>query len=308
MIGEDHARERRAGRRPRTEIRSGAQTNVHAAAFSKSSLARQRALLRPRRRFRFQPAIIVPATRAAPGLWLRFLLKAREEGKTARRRRGVFSLKDTHSLSGLRGASRRAVGGVFRRPAALSSEVQALSRGASASSVSRLPAGVHSNPGRSPNAARVRGLRQPHPRAPLRPKARISRAPGHRGCGPHLRPAPRSVPPPRRLMKASPRRTRWGAVAQADPRYKQKIPTTSTAPPPHARPPQAPRPLPPCPGPAALQRGADPGPRFPSTVAVSAETNRAPASAAHRCGSACRAPFTLRRAREKSFGWRSCQT
>jgi hypothetical protein len=158
--------------------------------------------------------IRLPATRAAPGLWLRFLLIPREEGKTARRRRGVFSLKDTHSLSGLRGASRRAVSGVFRRPAALSSEVQALSRGASASSVSRLPAGVHSNPGRSPNAARVRRMRFPRPRAPLRPKARISRAPGHRGCGPHLRPAPRSVPPPRRLAKTPPRRTRWERLYQ----------------------------------------------------------------------------------------------
>jgi hypothetical protein len=92
--------------------------------------------------------------RVAPRGLSTFLLKAREEGKTARRRRGVFSLKDTHSLSGLRGASRRAVSGVFRRPAALSSAVQALSRGASASSVSRLPAGVHNNPGRSRDAAR----------------------------------------------------------------------------------------------------------------------------------------------------------
>ena len=186
-----------------------------------------------------------------------FLLIPREEGKTARRRRGVFSLKDTHSLSGLRGASRRAVSGVFRRPAALSSEVQALSRGASASSVSRLPAGVHSNPGRSPNAARVRGLRQPHPRAPLRPKARISRAPGHRGRGPHLRPRPPIRPASTTPHESVPSADEVGAPIPNNKSYiKEKIQVPGR------------RPHPPCPGPAALQRGADPGPRFPSTPAV----------------------------------------
>ena len=225
-----------------------------------------------------------------------FLLKAREEGKTARRRRGVFSLKDTHSLSGLRGASRRAVSGVFRRPAALSSEVQALSRGASASSVSRLPAGVHSNPGRSPNAARVRGLRQPHPRAPLRPKARISRAPGHRGCGPYLRPAPRSVPPPRRLMKASPRRTRWERLYQTiNPisRKKYRPPDTVLTP----RVPDQPRLCAaPIRDPGFLQRAGFSRQQPGSRVCGAPLRERMPRSlhAAPRTG--------------KALGWRSCRT
>jgi hypothetical protein len=200
-------------------------------------------------------------------------------------------LVDTHSLSGLRGASRRAVSGVFRRPAALSSEVQALSRGASASSVSRLPAGVHSNPGRSPNAARVRRMRFPRPRAPLRPKARISRAPGHRGRGPHLRPAPRSVPPPRRLMKAPPRRTRWERLYQTiNPisRKKYRSPDAVLTP----RVPDQPR--------FSAAPIRDPGFRQQSPCLL--KQIGLPCLRRTVAGARKRTPFTLRRAREKLLG------
>lgn len=163
-----------------------------------------------------QTAVGVPAGRRRPGLWAFPSRRTCGEGKTARRRRGGL-LWGTHARAGhaRRLAARRrrrspfGVGPRFPPEQALTGRPPRSAGSRQGSVVT--PGGAPTPPGCATCVGRARRRRTGRGPGFLR-----SRPPGIGTASPA---PPRPVPPPRRLMKASARRTGSDPAAWFDPRY-----------------------------------------------------------------------------------------